>query len=147
MQIDLLPAAYPLTEALDVKEGELLARVQRIQLADERPVCIMVNFIPYSLVPGMEKTVETFCALYQYLEERYDFNITNTKDRIFAVAASFFEAEILDIPIGTPILQIERICYYLGKPVLYDSVKIIGSRYEVEIATEGRNKDVPSDKQ
>lgn len=147
MQIDKVAAFYPLTESLGVKEGEMLARVQRLQLADNKPICIMTNYIPYRLVPELEQASGTFCALYQFLEENYDFNITSTKDRIFAVAASFYEAELLDVPIGTPILQIERVCSSLGKPVCCDSVKIVGSQYEVEIATEGRDKGVPSDQQ
>lgn len=144
MHIDQVPAVYPLTAELNVKEGEPLARVQRIQLADGKPICIMVNYIPYLLVPGLEESTGTFSALYQYLEERYNFKITNTKDRIFAVSASFFDAELLDIPIGTPVLQIERTCYHLKEPICYDSVKIIGSQYEVEITTEGRDKGAAS---
>lgn len=144
MHIDRIPASYPLTEYLNLKEGESLARVQRLQLADDKPICIMTNWIPYKLVPGLEHATGSFSALYQYLEEKYDFNITSTKDRIFAVAAAFYEAEVLDVPIGTPILQIERTCYYQGKPICYDSVKIIGSQYEVEITTEGRDKGEPS---
>ena len=140
MMIDRVPASFPLTDSLKVKEGEQLARVQRLQLADDKPICIMTNWIPYHLVPGLEHSAGTFTALYQFLEEKYDFNITSTEDRIFATAASFYEAEVLDVPIGTPILQIERTCYCKGKPVCCDSVKIIGSQYEVEITTEGRYK-------
>lgn len=147
MQIDKVAAFYPLTDSLGVKEGEMLARVRRLQLADGKPICIMTNHIPYGLVPGLERDSGTFCALYQFLEENYDFNITSTRDRIFAAAASFYEAELLDIPIGTPVLQIERICYSLGKPVCCDSVKIVGSQYEVEIMTEGRDKGVSPSQQ
>jgi len=147
MLIDQVPATYPLTEHLEVKEGESLARVQRIQLADGKPICIMTNYLPYSLVPELEKATGTFTALYQYLESNYDFNITNTKDRIFAVAASFYDAEVLDVLTGTPILQIERTCYNHGKPICFDQVKIIGSQYEVEITTEGRDHGVPFNRQ
>lgn len=144
MHIDQIPAAYPLTDELKVKEGTPLARVQRIQLADGKPICIMINYIPYHLVPGLDQLTGSFTALYQFLEEHYNFTITNTKDRIFAVPASFIEAELLEIPIGTPVLQIERICYYLKEPICCDSVKIIGSQYEVEITTEGRDKGAAS---
>jgi GntR family transcriptional regulator len=140
VHIDRIPAAYPLTEELKVKEGEPLARVQRIQLADDKPICIMINYIPYRFVPGLEESAGAFTALYQYLEEHYNFTISSTKDRIFAVPASFIDAELLNIPIGTPVLQIERTCYYSKEPICYDSVKIIGSQYEVEITTEGRDK-------
>lgn len=140
MHIDLIPAAYPLTETLNLKEGDVLIRVQRIQLADGKPICLMTNYIPYALVPGLEQAAGAFVALYQYLEEIFGFTITNTKDRIFAAAASFYEAEMLEIPTGTPILQIERTCYNQGKAVCCDLVKIIGSQYEVEITTEGREK-------
>ena len=147
MHIDKVPAAYPMTEHLQVKEGVPLARIQRLQLADGKPICIMTNHLPYDLVPGLEQAVGTFTALYQYLEENYDFEITNTKDRIFAVAASFYEAEVLDIQTGTPVLQVERTCYHHGKPICFDLVKIVGSQYEVEIMTEGRDRGVPSDQQ
>ncbi len=142
--IDQVSAVYPLTEELKVKEGEPLARVQRIQLADGKPICIMTNYIPYRLVPGLEQAAGTFTALYQYLETTYDFNITGTRDRIFAASASFYESELLNAPIGTPLLQIERTCFCQKEPICRDSVKIIGSQYELEISTEGRDRGASS---
>ena len=140
MHIDLVPAAYPLTDTLNLKEGEMMVRIQRIQLADGKPICLMTNYIPYELVPGLEQATGAFIALYQYLEEAYGFIITNTKDRIYAAAASFYEAEMLEVSTGTPILQIERTCYNQGNAICYDLVKIIGNQYEVEITTVGRHK-------
>ena len=140
MLIDTVEAEGEVAEGLELLPGTQIARVQRLQLADGDPVTLMENYIPYSLVPGIEAYENKFVALYQFLEEMYGITIDSTRDRIYAVSASFMEAQVLNIRPRDALLVVQRTCYKNSSPVCMDHVRIIGSRYEVEISGQGRSK-------
>lgn len=140
MYIDRIPATENLAKELGVMKGSLLARVQRIQLADEKPVVIMKNYIPYDKVPNIEEYTNKFSALYQFLEERYQIEIDAAKDKVYAKSADFAESEMLGVKPNTALLCIDRICYKDNQPVCVDQVSILGDEYELEISMNGRYK-------
>lgn len=140
MFIDTIPATEKLAKELQILPGDLLARVQRIQLADEKPVAVMKNYIPYEMVPGIEHKTTEFTALYQFLENKYQIEIETAKDKIYAKAADFTESELLGVSPGTALLCIHRVCYKDEKPVCVDRVSILGDQYELEISMHGRYK-------
>ncbi len=140
MEIDTVPADERLGQMLRLPAGGSLARVQRIQLADEKPVALMTNFIPYDLVPQIETYAGGFSGLYQFLEERYGIRIDAAKDTIWAKSAGFTESEMLAVTEGTALLCIRRLCFSASRPVCLDEVKILGDQYELENAMSGRLK-------
>ena len=140
MMIDVIPASRDISSDLSIPEGTPVARIQRLQLADEKPVTIMENYIEYAKVPGIEQHSGHFVALYQFLEETYHLTIDSTRDRISAKSADFLEARVLDVEPKTALLVIRRVSYYEDKPVSIDHVRIIGSQYEAEISGKGRCK-------
>ncbi|ADY57578.1 transcriptional regulator, GntR family [Syntrophobotulus glycolicus DSM 8271] len=140
MYIDTVGATEKLAQELQVMQGDLLARVQRIQLADEKPVVIMKNYIPYHTVPNIEQYTNQFSALYQFLEQKYQIEIDAAKDKIYAKPADFTDSEMLCVAPGTALLCIRRICYKDQKPVCVDQVSILGDQYELEVSMSGRYK-------
>lgn len=140
MDIDQIPAEELLAKDLGTVQGSPVARVQRIQLADEKPVVVMKNYIPCDLVPGIQQYIGHFSALYQFLEEQYQIEIDAAKDKITAKPADFTESEMLGVPIGTVLLCIHRVCFQNGRAVCVDDVSILGSQYELEITMNGRYK-------
>lgn len=135
VRIDIKAAVEPYCNIFHVKKGTPLARVQRIQLADGKPVCWITNYILYDLVEGLEENASKVTSLYQYLEQEYHLSIDRTLDRATAQPASFRESFLLKIPEGTAMMHINRTCYQKNVPVSYDEVRIIGSQYEMEIQT------------
>ncbi len=139
--IDKLVPESPIMQKLNLKENQMTVRVQRVQLVDGQPICIMTNYIPEDLVSGMEKEKHTFTGLYEFLEEKYNFIIDSTDTTISAAAADFSEAQILNVDPGFPLLIIQRTCYDSYKrPICVDKVRILSNRYKVQITTPGRNK-------
>ena len=66
MMIDVIPASRDIAADLFIPEGTPVARIQRLQLADGRPVTLMENYIEYAKVPGIEQHSGHFVALYQF---------------------------------------------------------------------------------
>lgn len=112
--IDVIPASRDIAADLFIPEGTPVARIQRLQLADGRPVTLMENYIEYAKVPGIEQHSGHFVALYQFLEETYGLIIDATRDRISAKSADFLEARVLEIEPKTALLVIRRISLLSG---------------------------------
>lgn len=139
--IDKIQPNEETAKKLRLAPGEQVIRVQRVQTADDVPVCIMVNYIPEKFAPGLEHTKDSFVGLYQYLEEWYGIEICSTDETIFAAACDFSEAQILNVDTGFPILIVERICYDRNKePLCVDKVRVLANKYKVRITTQGRTK-------
>ena len=138
--VDIVPASAHIASDLDLNEGDLVARVQRIQLADGQPIALMKNYIPSYMVPGIEKQAEHISSLYKFLEERYNIDIESAKDRISARSADFSEAQMLEVPVGKALLYMRRVCFSGGRPVCADRISIVGDKYELEASMIGRSK-------
>ena len=78
--------------------------------------------------------------LYDFLEEHYGLLIDSAHDRISARSATFEEASMLDVPVGSALIYLVRVCYSGGKIIGSDHCRILGSRYEFEIHMSGRYK-------
>lgn len=140
MYIDTIYAGEKLGKELDRLPGERLARIQRIQLINKKPIAIMKNYIPNELVPAIEQFTGKFSGLYQFLEEQYHLEIHSASDKIYAKSADFAESEMLNVPPGTALLCIRRICFQNDEPICVDDVCILGDQYELAISTNGRYK-------
>lgn len=141
MYIDKVEASINQAKELGVKQGEELVRVQRVQMADGRPIAIMKNYLLPHTVPGITEYTNQFTSLYQFVETRYGITIDSAKNSISARVANFNEAEMLNIKVGAPLLNIVRTCYMNEKPVCLDRISIVGDIYEFEMVMEGRYKD------
>lgn len=140
MYIDLVPADEILRNELNIAAGDLVTRIQRIQLINDKPIAIMKNYIPSPMVPDLVKYTNQFSGLYQFLEKQYQLEISSASDKIFAKSADFSESEMLAVHPGTALLCIRRICYQEKLPFCVDDVRIIGDQYELAISTNGRYK-------
>ena len=114
--IDEAPRTEALSAQLQLSDKDKIVRIQRVQCADNIPVAIMTNYIPESLVPGILECTPKFDSLYRYLEEEYHFSIDRTEDLIYAGGCSFFDAQILQVRSGTPLMEVERLCYLPSVP-------------------------------
>ncbi len=137
--IVIKPASQSIAEDLCIDIHEMVACMNRITLADGKPIAIMKNYIPAIMVPGIENHAENITSLYQHLSERYKIYIESAIDKISAKNASKEEAHLLDSPIGSALIYLKRVCYSKGRPACADRISILGDNYEFEINMMGRN--------
>lgn len=130
--IQVIQADANLASDLSVAVGDKIIEINRIQTADNIPVTISKNYIPLSLVSGLERLQTPIVSLYQYISDKYDIQFTEIKDKISACSATFEEANAMQINPNDALITIKRVCYCNKKPVEVDDVKIIASQYEYE---------------
>lgn len=107
----LVPASDRLASALHIAEGEPLARIERLRLADGVPIGVEIAFLAQQHCPGILTQDYTMHSLREMLESKYQIRLTRARQQIRAAAAAEEMAEVLDIVAGFPLLYIERVSY------------------------------------
>ena len=138
MHIDMVDPPKNVLDDLNQPEDTQVVRIQRIQLANGKPVAIMTNYVIPDLVPGILSDAGTFVSLYHHLELKYGILITAAKDNIKAKAADFLESELLQIPIGSPLLVDRRITFSKDRPIEVVLMIVDASKYEFSVNLIGR---------
>jgi len=138
MHIDMFIPSNNILNDLNLPSENQVVRIQRIQLANNQPIAIITNYIIPDLVPGILSDTGTFVSLYKHLESKYGIKITAARDTIRARSADFLESELLELPIGSPLLIDYRITYSLSKPIEAVVMIVDASKYEFSISLSGR---------
>ncbi|WP_046227879.1 GntR family transcriptional regulator [Paenibacillus dauci] len=138
MSIEWITPPEHVADALMLPPGSKVYLVQRVQYADDRPIALMNNYLRANYVPGLEQHVNRFNSLYTFLEQTYHIILLHAWERLSAVAADFTESQILQIPLGSPLLCSKRISHIEQGPFEYSIIKLVADKYEYSVYLEGR---------
>lgn len=138
MSIELITPPEHIANELQLSAGQQVYWVQRVQYADNTPIALMNNYLRASKVPGLEQYSNTFNSLYTFLEQHYHLILLNAWERLSAVAANFTESQILQVPLGAPLLCSKRLTSTEQGPFEYSVTKLVADKYEYSVYLEGR---------
>lgn len=113
------PASPAVARALHLQDGTEVVRVNRLRLADDRPMAFDITWLPLrfgELLVGMDLTRET---IYHILETRYAIPVISGAFSITAATATHQQADLLDMPAGAALLLIRRVSYTTGDEPVY----------------------------
>ena len=130
--IESLSAPDEIATLLGVPVGTEVVCVHRIKTADEKPLCLIRNYILRELVPDLDADTQ-IPHLYSYLKENYGLHYTGCRDNISAHNATFEQAQLLEIAPKTALFSVQRVCYMESRPCEVDMVEIIADMYEYEV--------------
>ena len=139
MCIELMQVPSSVAPFLKVNTDEKVYHMQRVQCANQKPICIMENYLIASLFPDLDKYSGTFTSLYAFLEDHYGLIIKEANESISAICADFIDSQVLQIPLGSALLVSKRLTCNEAGPFEYCISKIIADRYEYGIYLSGRD--------
>ncbi|GAC1486635.1 MAG: phosphonate metabolism transcriptional regulator PhnF [Ktedonobacteraceae bacterium] len=117
-------------ERLRIKPGQLIFVLQRLRLADEEPLALETSHLNFM---GCERLLEEDFAhnsLYQQLENKYGQPLMEAEQEIEAGLVGTEEAELLQVPVGSPALFTRRVTYTeRDKPIEYAKAMYCGNKY------------------
>jgi len=122
---------------LALGRGAPVIRIRRLRLLDGRPVIAETIAVPQRLFPDLADIRDVPNTLYDLYERRYGITIARAVERLAAVAADERSAELLDIPPGAPLLEIDRTALALdGAPVEWRVSRCLteSHHYRVELS-------------
>lgn len=131
-EIELVEPTKDQATALQLLPGANVVRIRRLRLANDEPICIMTNYIPEALAPGLVDTGLVADSLYATMET-YGVKAVRAEDRVEARAATEWEAHMLGVGKWSPLLQVTRLTRdTLNKP-LY--IAVVANRADKYVYT------------
>lgn len=118
--VEIVPAADWIAAKLFVEAGQDLYKIRKILLNEERPVAFRTTYAPVSLLPDLPRRDLTL-PLYRVLESVYGLPPESADETIVFIVADEFRAETLRVPLGHPLILVERIVYLTNGQPAYGS--------------------------
>jgi GntR family transcriptional regulator len=122
---------------LNIARGDTVIRIRRVRLLEGRPAIAETIAVPHALFPDLAEIREVPNTLYDLYERRYGITIARAVERLSAVAAAERDAKLLEVPPGTPLLEIDRTALALdGSPVEWRVSRCLTTthHYQVELS-------------
>jgi GntR family transcriptional regulator len=131
-----VPATHKIANYLQIEAGTSVVEIERLRLIQETPIQLVTTYIPYSTCPALLKEDLTNQSLYEFLEEQCGMMIVRGRRSIEAVAANEYEAQLLNVDRGSPLILLDSVSYLSdGTPIEYYHALHRGdrTRFEVEL--------------
>jgi len=125
------PADVVTAEQLGLAVGAAVIRLDRVRLADERPMAIERATLDATVVPGLTRVDFTDRSLYSELEHRYGVLFDTGEQTIRAAIVQPQDAAELDAELGSAVLEFVRVSGYGGRVVERTVSTYPGDRFEL----------------
>ena len=132
----VVPANKKVADYLGIEPDTALIEIKRLRFVAEEPIVVVTSYLPYHLCPALANADLTNQSLYKFLEQECGLMIARGRRTIEAVAANEYEAELLQIDRGAPLILLNSVSYLEdGTPIEYYHAVHRGdrSRFEVEL--------------
>ncbi len=102
---------------LHVETGSEIVRIERVRQIKGKPMILETITLPSNPFVDLthEGSFDLPNTLYELYEKCYGITIHSADEHLRAVAATKRDAEMLNIDVGTPLLEIERVALKLDK--------------------------------
>ena len=102
---------------LQLKPGDTVIKIERVRSIVSVPTIVETITLPESMFEtlGQDKERKLPNTLYEFYETQFNVTIHSSEENLRAVSASKRDAGLLQLEIGTPLLEIERIALTLDK--------------------------------
>jgi len=121
---------------LNIKSGEKVIDIQRLRFINDEPIQLVTTYIPFDVCPSLASVDLSNRSLYEYLEKECGIYLAKGHRYIEAVLANDYEAALLGIERGDPLLLLDSVSFSEnGQPIEYYHALHRGdrSRFEVEL--------------
>jgi len=95
-------------ERLGLRAGAAVVRVERLRLADERPMAVETSHLSAAKFPRLTQHIRRWQSLYELLREVYGVSPVRAEELIATAPASPREASLLGTETGAPMLVLGR---------------------------------------
>jgi GntR family transcriptional regulator/GntR family frlABCD operon transcriptional regulator len=106
-QIKPWPESFPF-DLTEIERESGCIYMERLRLVDEQPVFYDINHIPNIKLPRFSSRSFENKSLFETLRSQYQIEIKGGEQRLKALKADPFIAKLLNLPVGEPVLNMER---------------------------------------
>jgi GntR family transcriptional regulator len=120
IDVKRLRAPAEVARLLEVKSGDPMIFIKRVQSFDGVPTILEELWLPGVLFKGLtaERLIEYKGPMYGLFETEFGTRMIRATEQLRAICADEPAAQLLDVAPGTPLLSVERVSFTYGdKPV------------------------------
>jgi GntR family transcriptional regulator len=105
-------------KVLDLPKNARVIRIDRLRTRNRKPFITESIVLPDAAFPGLADLAEIPDTFYDVFQKTHGVLVTRTDERLTATAADAGAGRELDVPVGTPLVRIERVAFTLDdRPV------------------------------
>jgi len=104
-------AGKPIAQKLEIENDAAVYKLERLRLADGQPMMHETSYLPQALFPDLIRFDFSTESLFAVLEKEYQTQISWQKQIINPLISTEYEAELLSITPGLPLIETEGITY------------------------------------
>ncbi|OGO18353.1 MAG: GntR family transcriptional regulator [Chloroflexi bacterium RBG_16_48_8] len=139
-------ASSKVANYLKLREGTPVLKLTRKRSVKGEAIVLVTTYLPHNLCKGLENEDFRKQSLYEVLETKYGIFIVSGRRTVEAVSANEYEARMLGIDKGAPLILLHSISYLEnGMPIEYYHAVHRGdrTRFEVELVRyRGKGEDL-----
>jgi GntR family transcriptional regulator len=120
IEVKRLRAPAEVARQLDIKSGDSVIFIKRVQSFDGAPTILEEIWLPGLIFKGLtaERLIEYKGPMYALFETEFGTHMIHAAEKIRAVSADAGVAELLFVVENAPLLSVERVSYTYGnRPV------------------------------
>ncbi len=120
VEVKRLRAPADVARLLDIKSGDSVVFLRRVQSFSAIPTILDDLWLPGSIFKGLtaERLNEYKGPMYGLFESEFGTHMIRASEQLRAVCADESAAQLLNVDVGTPLLNVERVSFTYGdKPV------------------------------
>jgi GntR family transcriptional regulator len=129
-------ASETVAARLEVKPGTPVVEIERLRFVGEEPLVLTTTYLPLELCGKLVDADLSRRSLYEFLATECGLTLARGRRTIEAVAASEYEARLLRVKKGAPLILLHSVSYLEdGTPIEYYHAHHRGDRsvFEVEL--------------
>ena len=104
-----------LAEHMNLHIGDRVFKLKRLRSADNMPMMVERTYLPVRKFLSLKRPMLEHRALYDVIEQDYHEKIRVAEEEFFASIARPADAHLLDIGEGSPVLDLVRTTYDVGR--------------------------------
>lgn len=118
LQFTMQPADARIAKQLAIEDGEDVYYLQRLRLADKKPMMLEDTYLPVRKFPALSPELIVQEPLYQIMSNKYHVRIKYAKEAIRGSIADQSLSNILQLDTSVAIFDIHRITYDVNNEII-----------------------------
>ncbi len=142
LRAEVVVPEVQVSSALHVLADQPVICLSRLRSSESTPIALLHNYVRADLAPGLEKLDLEGRTLFDLLEQHYGLALAFAHRHFAAMAASVHVADLLDLPLGTPVLHMTQTAHLAdGRPLEHSEAWIVSDEVRVSMVLERPQKD------
>jgi GntR family transcriptional regulator len=128
------------------REGETFVIIRRVAIVDAEPFAYIINYLPREIGDKVydEDAALRFTPIVYLLRKKHGIVFTRAEQTIAAVLAEPEIAKALEVPIGMPVLHIERTYFTrVGRPIQFTRSWYRSDRHKYTVSLSEWSNQAP----